>query len=51
MNLILRDIPDDIHLQFKIACVKKGISMNKRIIELMAEDIKKTDNTKKTIVK
>ena len=41
-QIMVRDVPDDLHIEFKLLCVKREISMNRRIIELMREDLKKT---------
>jgi plasmid stability protein len=41
-QIMVRDVPDDLHVEFKLLCVRKGISMNRRIIELIREDLKKT---------
>ena len=31
----IRDIPDDLHMAFKLKCVRNNISMNKCLINLM----------------
>ena len=38
---IIRDIPDDIHKDFKIMCVEKEISMNKELLRMIQEAVKK----------
>ena len=42
-QIMVRDVPDDLHIEFKLLCVKRGISMNRRIIELIRGDIKKKE--------
>ncbi|MBA7484212.1 hypothetical protein ES707_19736 [subsurface metagenome] len=34
-KIIIREIPDDLHLQFKLICVGRKTSMNQMLIELM----------------
>jgi len=40
-QLIIRDIPDDLHKAFKLLCVKQGVSMNKKIIQLIKKVVEK----------
>ena len=40
-QIMVRDVPENLHIEFKLLCVKRGISMNRRIIELIREDLKK----------
>jgi len=44
---IIRDIPDDIHQDFKIMCVKKDISMNKELLRMIKEAVEKYRKEKK----
>ena len=39
--VMVRDVPDALHKKFKIACVKKNISMNKCMIELIKQYVAK----------
>lgn len=41
-NFYLRKIPDDLQRAFRILCEREGISMNKKIQELMGEFIVRT---------
>ena len=40
-NTIIRNIPDDIHRDFKVMCAKKGVSINQELIRLMKEAVDK----------
>jgi len=37
----IREIPDELHKDFKIMCVDKKISMNDLVIQLMKEAVEK----------
>ena len=39
----IRDIPDDLHMAFKIKCVKNSISMNSCLIELMKKYVEENN--------
>ena len=41
MEMRIRDIPEELHIQFKIMCAEKRISMNKLMIQLMREAVEK----------
>ena len=41
MEMRIRDIPDELHVQFKVMCAEKRISMNKLIIQLIREAVEK----------
>jgi hypothetical protein len=34
-TFIIKNIPDDLHKQFKLSCVDKGISMNQRFLSII----------------
>ena len=40
-NVLVYDVPEDLHRQFKTFCAYKGISMSKVIKTFMQEQIKK----------
>ncbi len=44
--LYLKNLPDDIHLEFKIYCVTKGSNMTAEIIRLMREAVSKEKEKK-----
>jgi predicted HicB family RNase H-like nuclease len=41
--IITRRIPDELHHDFKVACAKQNISMNKCIIELMKKYVEENN--------
>ncbi len=43
MELRIREVPDELHLKFKLLCVKKKISMNDYLIKMMEKEIEKED--------
>jgi plasmid stability protein len=45
-NYYLRNIPDNLREAFRILCVREKVSMNKKLKELMAEQIRKSDSEK-----
>lgn len=36
---MVRDIPEDIHRDFKVMCVQKGVSMNAELLRLIREAV------------
>ncbi len=42
-DMRIREVPDELHLKFKLLCVKKKISMNKQLIKMMKKEIEKED--------
>ena len=40
-NINLRNIPDDLHRQFKLLCVEKGTAMTDEVIRLIREEVKR----------
>ena len=43
---MLRNIPEDVHKDFKIMCVEKGVSMNAELLRLMKEAVEKYRKSK-----
>lgn len=39
-NLIIRNIPVDVHRAFKARCALLGVSQQQRVIELIEQDLK-----------
>ena len=39
----IREVPDELHLKFKLLCVKKNISMNKYLIQMIKKEVEKED--------
>ena len=39
----LRDVPDDLHLRFKLRCVERGISMNQALIDMIRREVAKAN--------
>ena len=37
MNMLIRDVPKDLQMAFKVRCVQEGISMNQKVIDLVRE--------------
>ena len=44
---MIRDIPDDIHKDFKILCVEKSVSMNQELLKMIREAVEKYRKKKK----
>ena len=44
--MLLRDVPKDLHLRFKLLCVEEGISMNKQVIELIMRHVERLEKKK-----
>jgi len=40
-KLFIRNIPDDIHRDFKMMCVGKDVSMNTELLRIITEIVKK----------
>ena len=47
MEMRIRDIPEELQHQFKVMCAEKRISMNKLVIQLIKEAVKKYRKEKK----
>lgn len=39
MDVQIRNVPDGVHREFRILCLKQGISMTQKIIRLMIKAI------------
>lgn len=42
-KILIIKIPDEIHLKFKLSCVKKKISMNDRLLKMLEKEIEKEE--------
>jgi len=42
-NMRIREVPDELHKKFKLLCVKKNISMNKYLIQMIKKEVEKED--------
>ena len=42
-DMRIREIPDDLHLRFKLLCVKKNISMNKYLIQMIKKEVEEEE--------
>ena len=40
-KMLIRDVPDEIRRALKIACAEEDISMNKKVIQLIEEYLKR----------
>jgi plasmid stability protein len=38
---MIRNVPEDLHKEFKILCVKRGVSINKLMLDLMRKEVDK----------
>ena len=38
---MIRDIPDNIHKDFKLMCVEKEVSMNRELLRLIKEEVER----------
>jgi len=47
MEMRIREIPDDLHLKFKLMCTAKKISMNKYVQKLIKTEIEKYEQEQK----
>ncbi len=43
MEMKIRDIPGELHYQFKLLCVKKKISMNKYLRKMIEKEVERED--------
>lgn len=46
MTQVNVDIPDELYLEFKVECIKRGITVKQKVIELIQEFNKKTNKKK-----
>ena len=47
MEMRIRDIPDELHLKFKLMCTVKKISMNKYVQQLIEKEVEEYEKEKK----
>ena len=38
-SAMIRNIPDEIHKEFRIMCLEKGVSMNSELVRLMKQAV------------
>jgi len=43
MKIQIRDLPRDVHRAFKILCVKETVSMNKKLLLMIREEVSRND--------
>lgn len=43
MKILIRDLPSDVHKAFKILCVKEELSMNKKLLRMIREEVKQKE--------
>ena len=39
MNILIRDVPDDVHTEFRIMCFLRKVSMNRLLNQMIAETV------------
>ena len=42
-DIRIKEVPDEVHLKFKLLCVKKKITMNQYFITLMEKAVEKEE--------
>ena len=42
-DMRIREVPDDLHLKFKLLCVKKKISMNQYLIQMIKKEVEEEE--------
>lgn len=47
MDLRIRQIPEDLHLKFKLLCVQEKISMNQKVIAMIRQEIERAERKQK----
>ena len=40
-DMRIREVPDELHLKFKLLCVKKKITMNNYLLKLVEKEVEK----------
>ena len=45
-TIMIRNVPEDLHKEFKILCVKKGVSINEQLLLLMRKEVEKEQKKK-----
>jgi plasmid stability protein len=45
-RIMIRDVPDDIHKDFRIMCLKKDVSMNQELLRMIKEAVEKYRKSK-----
>ncbi len=40
-TIMIRNVPEDLHKEFKILCVKRGLSINEQLLNLMRKEVEK----------
>lgn len=41
MEVRIRELPNDLHREFKLLCVSEGVTINDKLIELIEEAVRK----------
>lgn len=47
MNIMIRELDENIHRRFKLLCTIKNVSMNKKIKELIQEYVEQQEKERK----
>jgi hypothetical protein len=45
-DMRIKEVPDELHLKFKLLCVKKKITMNNYLLKLLEEEVEREDKKK-----
>jgi len=45
-SIMIRNVPEDLHREFKILCVKKEVSINEQLLNLMRKEVEKEQKKK-----
>ena len=46
VNMIIRDVPDDLHRRFKVLCAEEGEPMKGKVIQIIREYVEKQEKKK-----
>lgn len=44
MYMKITDVPVDVHRKFKALCAKQGVTMNQKLLEIVAKAVKEESN-------
>jgi len=45
-SIMIRNVPEELHKEFKILCVKRGVSINEQLLNLMRKEVEKDQKKK-----
>lgn len=45
-TIMIRNVPEELHKEFKILCVKRGLSINEQLLNLMRKEVEKEQKKK-----